>query len=194
MEHKHSLTTCYPVQITFRASCACLEGTYCVRLFKILRFVCNQNRSTGWNMNKSLWILSCSLLLTLPRQTPNQKICPLQGAGSHFVAPSHCPNMPFPIHHVPLSHLAPLFYPEHGVNTFTYLSDHMRVKFQKRAIITLPSDPQTSYASMNLNRVAKHISCLWNAYFYWEGLKLTFTIRNCFLQTIKTMTFLCKPM
>jgi len=51
--------------------------------------------------------------------------------------------MPFPLHHVPLSHLAPLFYPEQGVNTFTYLSD-----------------PQTSYASMNLNWVAKHISYL----------------------------------
>lgn len=34
--------------------------------------------------------------------------------------------MPFSIHHVPLSYLAHLFYPEHGVNTFAYLSDHMR--------------------------------------------------------------------
>lgn len=129
---------------------------------------------------QSIWILSCSLFLTLPPQPPHRKNSPLQGAGLHFVAHSPRPNVPFPICHVPLSHLAHLFYPEHGVNTFTYLSDHMRVKIQKSAIIILAWDPKTSYASMNLNWVAKHISYLWNAHSYWERLKLTFTIRKCF--------------
>jgi hypothetical protein len=64
------------------------------------------------------------------------KINPLRGAGSHIVAHSP-PNMPFPIRHVPFSHLAHLFCPEHDVDTFTYLSDHMRVKFQKSANMIL---------------------------------------------------------
>lgn len=63
------------------------------------------------------------------------------------------------------------------------------VKFQKSAIIILTWDPQTSYASMNLNWVAKHVSYLWNGYSYWEGLKLIFTIRNCFFTNNKDHDF-----
>jgi hypothetical protein len=143
---------------------------------RVLWFVCNKNCALV-----ETWKNSMKSLLQPPSYTSSPlKKCPLQGAGSRFVAPCPRPNMSSPIHHIPLSHLAHLFYPEHEVNTFIYLSDHMSVTFQKSVILILTWEPQTSYASMNLNWVEEHISYLWNAYSYWEGLKHIFTIRNCF--------------
>ena len=179
MEHKHSLTTHYPVQVTFRASCACLGGTCCVRIFKMLRFVCNKNRSTGWNRNKAYEFSPAASFLHFLPNLRIEKIAPFRVLGYILLLTAlvlTCPSL-YVMYHFPIWLTFSILNME---STHLLMSDHMRVKIQKSAIIILAWDPKTSYASMNLNWVAKHISYLWNAHSYWERLKLTFTIRKCF--------------